>query len=222
LNCFGSCGACFAWASAVVFARMAAGVTNSKIFPDEDVVVLVEEVLHPLLVVEPALHLDHAARAVVLEEALLFFVGLVEERQGRAHAPRAVVVVHLERELVEAPVRVDAERLLLEHEQMLADRRLDVVRVLVELGQDLALEGLVGLEPRGHLEGLDRVRPLPLAVAVDETERVPERVLEIGIRDVRGRETAEHLAERPLEALPVLLTGEDLVDAVEGLEVLRV
>ena len=28
---------------------------------DVDVLVLVEEVLHPLLVVEPALHLDHAA-----------------------------------------------------------------------------------------------------------------------------------------------------------------
>ena len=57
------------------------------------------------------------------------------------------------------------------------------------------------------------------AVAVDEAEVVPEVELEVRVRHVAVRHAAQHLAERALERLPVLLRGEDLVDALERLEV---
>ena len=59
------------------------------------------------------------------------------------------------------------------------------------------------------------------AVAVDEAEVVPEVELEVRVARLPSR-AVEHLAERALELLPVLLRGEDLVDALEGLEVARV
>ncbi len=110
---------------------------------DEEVLVLVEEALHPGLVVEAALDLDHPLGPVVLEEALLLLVGLAQERERGAHAPRPVVLVHPQIKLVEAAVGVDAQRVLLEDDRVLADRGLGLIGRLVELGQDLPLDGLV-------------------------------------------------------------------------------
>ena len=89
--------------------------------------------------------------------------------------------------------------------RVLADGGLGLVGRLVELGEDLPLDRLVGLEARRHLEGLDGAVRVLQAVAVDEAEVVPEVELEVRVRDVRRRHAAEHLAERALELLPVLL-----------------
>src|ERR1019366_3310415 len=184
--------------------------------------VLVEEAPHPALVVEAALDLDHPLRTVVLEESLLLVVGLPEEGQRGAHAPGPVVLLRPEIQLVEAPVGVDPQRVFLEHERMLAHGGLDLIGRLVELREDLPLDDLVALEAGRHLEGLDGAVRILQAVAVDETEVVPEVELEIRGRNVRRRHAAEHLPEGALESLEVLLRGEDLVDALEGLEVLRI
>ena len=106
--------------------------------------------------------------------------------------------------------------------RVLADRLLDLVRRLVELGQDLALDRLVRLVPRGHLERFDRAVHVRETVSVDEPEVVPEVELEIRVPGVRPREPPQHLPERALERLPVLLRREDLVDALERLEERRV
>src|SRR5207247_4592793 len=137
-----------------------------------------------------------------------------------AHAPRRIVLLLTHVEAVERAVRIDAQRVLREDRLLLLDRQFDLLGRFIELGENLPLDELVRLETGGHLEGLDARRQIAETVAVNEAEVVPEIVLEVGV--AFAGDAVEHLSERALELLPVLLLREDLVDALEGLEEKRI
>src|SRR5690606_37596965 len=70
------------------------------------------------------------------------------------------------------------------------------------------------------LEGLDRRLEVPLTIAIDETQRVPEVELEIGIALIHH--TEEHLPIGSLEVLPIFALRQNAVDGLEALELRRI
>ncbi len=100
----------------------------------------------PELVVQASLHREHALRAVILEEASLFLVGLLEEGHRGGEAPGLVVGLLVEVQPVERLVRIDRERIRCEDRSLLRDGLVPALADLVELGQDLVNELVTGLE----------------------------------------------------------------------------
>ena len=89
-------------------------------------------------------------------------------RGTREGVPNLVELLRRHVQLVERAVRIDAHRVALQHEGVLADGGLDLVRRLVQLREDLPLHRLVRLEARRHLERLDGVGHLLQAIAIDQ------------------------------------------------------
>jgi len=88
---------------------------------DVQVLVRVEHVLDPVLVRQPALHGQHALRAVIFEEALLFVVCLAQERHRGRQAPGLVVRLLVQVQAIQRAVRIDLERVSVENDALLAD-----------------------------------------------------------------------------------------------------
>src|SRR5450432_329888 len=194
---------------------------------DEAIFVGVIDAL-PEILGEARLGTDEPLGAVLLEELLLLGIGLAQERHRRGDAPGPVVLLHGHEE---AAQRLEVDRHLAE-----VLRDLDEVAVfldglvvglrsgeLVELGKDLVARGRVRIQLHANLERSGRGLEVLEARPVDLAEAVPEgdlRRLALTLRLLA--EALDHLPEVPLLVLPVLLGGHHLVDALEGLEIVRI